>query len=222
MIKSRRLMQRMAVALIFAGGLVLIPQAASASTTANTDTFSESWSFVSTPLTVCITFTLKGTITYQATAMGSIGGTHFSVHAIHLNDPVLKAVVRHWTLNSGCTLSSENLSKISLDQHWTGYSCSFNPTLSVAAPWGVAVSGWPSCGNRKQASYSSEYSTGSTYTQNNTAAQATFGNQSSVATKPTVCFGVFVSAVAYEKTASDSYASGNGSSAKKFCLTPTF
>jgi hypothetical protein len=214
-----------AVFLVAAAAAILIPQAASASgPVANTDSFSESWTFVSTPLDVCIDFTLKGTITYHATQSPTQRGEEFSLTSIHLNDPVLKAVVHRFYSGSGCLSGKGKVTKISMGQHWSGYSCSFTPAVAVSIPWGVSAGGWPNCGNRKQASYTTAYKSGKTFTQNNSQSQATFGNESSPPPlgKPKICYGVYVSAVAWRGNTSDSYSAGNGSAANKFCLTPNY
>jgi hypothetical protein len=40
-----------------------------------------------------------------------------------------------------------------MGQDWTGYSCSFNPSISVSIRWVISVGFWPSCGNRTQAEH---------------------------------------------------------------------
>jgi hypothetical protein len=221
MLTTRRLVERIAVSLTVAGGLVLIPHAASAGTTSNTDTLSKSWTFVSKPLSMCVDFTVVGNITYKATESPN-RITSFELKSIHLNDPVLKAVVHGWTLNAGCLAEKRRVSKISIGQHWAGFACSDNPSISVAIPWGVAASAWPTCGSRKQGSYTTSYGAGARFTQNNTGSPATFANVYSQGAKPKDCYGVFVSAEIFKGNKSDSYADGQGAAAKQICLTPNY
>lgn len=50
---------------------------------------------------------------------------------------------------STCTSKRKNWSKLNLGMHARGYTCRFNPSISVSAPWGVSVSAWPSCGEEE-------------------------------------------------------------------------
>jgi hypothetical protein len=227
MIRARpRTYQGVIMSVVAAAALTLIPQAAASASAPvhNTDSFSEQWTFVSRPLNYCIDFSLKGTITYNAAALPTQRGPEFSLTSIHLNDPVLKAVVHRFFTDDGCLTGKGSVSKISMGQHWSGYSCSFTPSVGVSIPWGVSAGGWPDCGNRKQASYSTTYNSGKKFTQNNSQSQASFENEGSPSSlgKPKICYGVYVSAVAWRGNTSDSYAAGDGSASKKFCLTPQY
>jgi hypothetical protein len=208
------------------GALVLAPLNAAQASTTNSDTYSKSWTFVSDPLGACITVKVSGTINYSTsittTGSGKVSITTYNVINIKLTSPKLTATVSPYTPSYGCYTTSATLYKLSMGQHWSGYSCSWNPSISVSAPWGFSVGGWPSCGTRSQATYSTSYGSGSTYTQNNTGSPATFPNKSvGGALPPSVCYGVYVNVTAYyNSSTSDSFSAADGQSAKEVCLTP--
>src|SRR5271165_4220273 len=52
------------------------------------------------------------------------------------------AVVRPYSSCSGSFV----VDKIDIGEGWSGYACSFNPSLSFSAPWAVGIGFWPSCG----------------------------------------------------------------------------
>lgn len=182
--------------------------------------YHNSWLFKSRPLSRCISLATHGTITYTAV-------THPNPHDppptitfenIKLTDPVVTATVTYLRKSGSCG-SRVSLSKVSLGQHWTGYSCSFNPSLSASFPWGVSIGGWPVCGSRNQASYSTGYGSGSFYKQSNSGSPARFGNVTISASQTAPSYGVFASVIAYVGSKSDSYGASNGSGAKKAGLT---
>ena len=90
-----------------------------------------SWTFKSKELGVCVTFSVTGKISYTA-----VQGPHSILWKDQqLKSPTLTAKVHAY--NKGRCTGSAKLRKISMGQFWTGYSCSFNPSLSASAPWGV-------------------------------------------------------------------------------------
>jgi len=106
-----------------------------------------------------------------------------------------------------------------MGQFWTGYSCSFNPSLSASAPWGVSVGGWPSCGYRMQAGFTSNPDGPSAvFHQYNTGAQVSFGDHAGATKANDPCYGVFVSATADRGSNSESFGINSGSKSKKVCL----
>jgi hypothetical protein len=172
--------------------------------------FDKSWSFKSKAIGACVTFRVTGKIVYSTVASGRAPGVVLWQNQ-QLKAPKLTANVRSY--NGGSCIGPEALSKISMGQLWTGYSCSFNPSMSVSIPWGVSVGGWPSCGSRKRASHSSSYGPGGSYTQNNTGSPTKFGNFTG-STSHVPCYGVYVSSTAYNGNTSDSF----GSAAREVCL----
>jgi hypothetical protein len=170
--------------------------------------FNKSWTFKSKAIGACVTFRVTGKIVYRAVTNGH-GSVFWSNQ--QLNAPKLTANVTAY--NGGSCSGPEILSKISMGQLWTGYSCSFNPSLSVSVPWGLSVGGWPNCGSRKRASHSSSYGRGGSYTQNNTGSPTKFGNFTG-STSHEPCYGVYVSSTDYKGNTSDSFSSG----AREVCL----
>jgi len=90
-------------------------------------------------LGVRVTFSVTGKISYTAVQ---------GPHSILWKEPaaqVAPLTAKVHAYNKGRCTGSAKLRKISMGQFWTGYSCSFNPSLSASAPWGVGIGGWPSC-----------------------------------------------------------------------------
>jgi hypothetical protein len=183
--------------------------------------YKKSWTFKSAPLGRCLDFTVSGNITYKVVLQGSGAYSSYVWENQKLNSPKVAATVHLY--RGGRCGSSRELTELDLGQHWTGYGCSFNPSLSVSFPWGVAVGGWPSCGDRNQAEYDTEYNVkSSTYTQNNSGSPTAFGDYYDPEdVYPGPCYGVFVSAVAYIGAKSDSYGASNIAHAGEVCLNKT-
>jgi hypothetical protein len=156
-----------------------------------TKTYKQSWTFKSKPLGVCAVYHVKGSITFKATALRG-GGAQWSDQKLH--DPTLSINV--WALRRGvCTKKHKRLSAVdSFNQYWTGYSCSFNPSLSVSLPFAISISGWPSCGNRTTANYTdSNPSSHYYYQQNNTGGvKVTFSNYIVNSAQYPPCYGLYI------------------------------
>src|SRR5262249_56321815 len=91
-----------------------------------------------------------------------------------LTAPKLTADVH--TYGGGSCIGPSTVTKLSMTQYWTGYACSFNPSLSVSVPWGISFGGWPSCSDRNRAHHASSYGSGAAFTQNNTGSPTKFGS----------------------------------------------
>jgi hypothetical protein len=88
--------------------------------------FNVSWAFKSKKLQVCVTFSVSGKISYTA-----VQGPYSVLWKNQkLKSPTLTAKVHAY--NKGRCTGSAKLRKISMGQFWTGYSCSFNPSLSAS------------------------------------------------------------------------------------------
>jgi len=177
--------------------------------------YNVTWNFNSSPLHSCIRFRATGNMTYTF----GTAGRSWQWWNIRLNSPVLTAYV-YPAGHCGSTGSSK-LNRIVMAQYWTGYACSFNPSLAVSFPWGIAFGAWPSCGDRSQAEYQTDYSvTSSNYHQNNTGSPTQFtyytNNQSP---KDYPCYGVYVSGTGYIGVTSDSYGASSGSGSRAVCLS---
>ncbi len=182
-------------------------------------TFAKYWTFKSRPLGICAVFSVKGTITYSVslTGVGRIG-LDYKYTSQHLNDSTLEADIHAYS--GGSCSGPATVTGMSMGQDWTGYGCSYNPSISISVPWAVSFGFWPSCGNRNQAEHHHHY--GGTYTyyvQYNSGDKASFGTYNSYVgdgQRPhPPCYGVYVSGTPYEHNKSDSYASGS----QKVCLT---
>jgi hypothetical protein len=203
-------------------GLVVVTGSPSQAAAGNhTVNYSKSWTFKSVPLARCVFITASGNITYTTSAYFNGGHAGFYTYKWtnqRLNAPKLAITVTAMGTKASC-LSAKTITKATLAQHWTGYSCSYNPSLSVSVPFGVSVSAWPSCGNRTQGTYSSTYSTtSSSYTQYNSGSPVAFGEYDynlSSSTPP--CLGVFPSVTIYSGSSSDSFGAGDLSSGE-VCL----
>jgi hypothetical protein len=184
-------------------------------------TYKKTWTFRSAPLRRCVVFTASGNITYKVYDVGSYAASSYVWEKQKLNSPKITAHVEFYR-NRKCGAKAK-VTKLELGQHWTGYACSFNPSISVSYPWGISVGAWPSCGNRNQATYDTTYATRSTnYAQNNTGSPTAFGNYYDPEdANPPPCYGVFPSAVAYIGSTSDSYGASNISHSGEVCLSKT-
>ena len=102
-----------------------------------------------------------------------------------------------------------------MGQHWSGYSCSFNPPISFSAPWGIGVSFWPGCGDKSQAGYTSDYGSSSSYTQyTSSVPPVTFGDYGGLPGQDP-CYGLYVSSQNYVSAHTSKWYQ---SSADKLCL----
>jgi hypothetical protein len=101
---------------------------------------------------VCVVFTVSGKITYAAVS-GPRGVVEWRNQ--RLTNPTLAASVHRYDRGS-CTGRS-TLTRLSMTQLWSGWSCSFNPSVSASLPWGLSFGGWPSCGNRNRARHGTSY-----------------------------------------------------------------
>jgi hypothetical protein len=180
--------------------------------------YKKTWTFKSKDIGICVIFTATGTATYTVTfEPGRQFGT-FTWSKQTLNDPALTAVIHHYA--GGTCKGSATATGLEMGQSWTGWSCSYNPSLSVSFPWALSFGFWPSCGQRDQADRHHRYTgTYSSYKMYNSGDEASFGNYTVEVlphNKPTPpCYGMYVTGTPYERNASDSYAS----SAQELCLS---
>jgi hypothetical protein len=134
---------------------------------------------------------------------------------------------------AGCNFNrSASVTSLDEAQYWSGYDCSFTPSISVSYPWGFSVGGWPDCGNRARAWWSTSYGSGSHFEQFNTGNPTpdTFRNE--YVTPPIggspepagPCYGVYVTSTIKLHTGStwisDSF-SVSKSEAQQVCVLTT-
>ena len=197
---------------LFAGFAVTAGPASAAQNEAQS--FNVYWNFNAVHINRCIRFRVKGDITYTY----GTAGRSWEWSNIKLNDPVLTAYVYPY---NRCGSGSATTTSIEMAQEWTGYSCSFNPSVSVSVPWGIAFGGWPDCSNRNQAGDDTSYSDTSTnYLQGNSGDPADFPiyeEDNSPTAAP--CYGVYTSGTGWVNNHSDSYDAANSSGAQRVCLS---
>jgi hypothetical protein len=171
-----------------------------------------------------VIFTISGKFTYTLTNQ-FIGSRpplpEWTWSNIRLNSPTLVASVH--TYGGGSCIGPATVSSIYMVQHWSGYSCNYNPQISFAAgippSVSVGIAGWPTCGNREQATYYGTYGPGAAFYQYNDGSPAGFANYTSYPTENPPCYGAYVSAQAYQGTnTSDSYAAANINNTWQICI----
>jgi hypothetical protein len=178
----------------------------------HTRTYTATWTFRDASLQRCVTYTVTGGIKYNTQVWEPSGVIQWTNQRLS-PPPTLGA--RVYAYAGGRCGGTAKLYTISIGQHWSGYSCDFNPSVSFAAPWGIGVSFWPSCGDRSQVGYTSDYGSGSSYTQYTSGVPpVTFGFYESLIDEPP-CYGLYVNSQNYVSShTSDIYQSG----VYEFCL----
>jgi hypothetical protein len=183
--------------------------------------FDVKWTFKTAYVHRCLSISVSGYITYTLSYTPGYRGTSTDWWSNQdLHNPALKVSFKRLGSDGKC-LSAAKVAKVTMRQAWTGYECSFNPGLSFSYPWGVSISGWPSCGQRKQASYKSDPpGSYSSYHQYNSGSPGSFASYSETVDIPAgskrhdPCYGVYSNFKVYVSNNSDSYRSGTG----KVCL----
>lgn len=184
--------------------------------------YKKSWTWKSRALGICTVLRVTGYFKYTTkTGRNNVQYINQVVHS-----PRLTAYVYALRRSGRCTRSAVRVRRFQIAQHWTGYSCSFNPHISVSATitgLSVGISGWPSCGNRNQAIYETSYGPGNHAIQDNTGSPIAFGNTTSwgspTSPPPPVCYGVYPSAEIWKPHHSDSFGVGNLHTSGKVCLS---
>jgi hypothetical protein len=207
--KMRIIPARLAlVAAVVAIALVALQPPAADAAAGKSVSFSKSWTFKAAPDRVCVVFTVSGKITYTAVS-GPRGVVEWRNQ--RLTNPTLVASVHSY--DRGSCAGRSTLTRLSMTQLWSGWSCSFNPSVSASLPWGLSFGGWPSCGNRNRARHGTSYGASSVYEQFNSGSPTGFGSYTGF--PPSIpCYGVFVTATIYQHNVSDSFSSG----AREVCL----
>lgn len=205
--------------------MLVVSGPASAATVSGTQTttFTKTFTFRAYDIARCVKFTVSGYIYYHTQVVTISKTTTYTIVSPTVNAPHLTAAVSGLNTKTGACGSVTTLSKLDMAQHWSGYSCTFNPSISLGA--GIpSVSFWPTCGTRTQGVFSSSFGTAlSAYSQ--TGANVTYGSVSRINAKPAnPCYAVFVSAQPYLGGTSDIYGTddGNSDAASSVCLSATW
>lgn len=179
--------------------------------------YNQTWKFKSRPLKACMFLTATGTVSYKLYLLAGVENQSYEWTDQIIHAPRLTANI-HYFSNGSCSGPS-TLSKLTLGQAWAGYSCSFNPQVSISYPFGLSLGAWPSCHSRNQASDESTFDTTSAfYEQATTRSPVDYGNYSATKTKYHPCYGVYATAIGYQKNISDAFGPGQSAS-RKVCLT---
>ena len=179
---------------------------------AHTRTYTATWTFKDGSVQRCVTYTVTGGIKYDTQVEQPSGAIEWTDQRLS-PQPTLEASVHAYA--GGRCGGAAKLYTISMGQHWSGYSCSFNPSVFFSAPWGIGVSFWPSCGDKSQVGYISDYGSSSSYTQYTSGAPpVAFGHYDGLPGQ-NPCYGLYVSSQNYVSShTSDIYQS----SSDKLCL----
>ena len=227
--RARALMH--AVVAVFASFAVVLgmstgAQAATSTEKANTDSYSRSGTIAFPENGECVKYTLDGKVTYTAVKGPKDIGS--SLRTYWLKNIKLRAPrLRFWTVvydssTHSCTSRTAKFKKIGVRQLWAGYACAYNPTISVSVPWGVSLSAWPSCGNKKAANYGSTFSSGTSGTQlrSDTIIKFATYQYAQRTTDPTTgaCYGGRAKFALQTGSIDSTKTSPRG----KVCLTPVF
>jgi hypothetical protein len=193
-------------------------------TTSGTQSYSRSVTWKSSRLGVCVTFSISGNFSYTLTNWYTISKfpvEQWTWSKIQLNSPTLIAKVHPY--GGGSCSGTATVTSIYMDQHWSGYSCSYNPSISFGAgippSVSVGIGGWPTCGSKEEAAYYGTYGPGSAAYQYNTGSPAGFADFTSGAKTSPPCYGAYVSAQAHQgSNTSDSYAAANINNTWQICI----
>jgi hypothetical protein len=197
---------------------VIAASPAEAGVLSNTDPYDLVWTQVSPGLGLCVTYEIVGSFTYTTSANPT--GHSWYIKGIVNRSPKFTVTSHPYAPTYGCYSSTVSMQKIDVSQHWSGYACSYNPSISFGFPFAVGASFWPSCGTRDQATYASSYGAGATHTQFNTTALVGFAEVQSYGSIPAgPCYGAYVNGQPYFGGNSDPWVAP---SSKKVCLTPTW
>lgn len=157
-------------------------------------TYTATWTFKDASLQRCVTYTVTGGIKYDTQVQQPSGAIVWTDQRLS-PQPTFQA--RVYAYGGGQCGGPAKLYTVSMGQHWSGYSCSFNPSVSFAAPWGIGVSFWPSCGDKSQVGYTSDYGSSSSYTQyTDGVPPVTFGTYGGLPGQ-NPCYGLYVSSQNY-------------------------
>jgi hypothetical protein len=187
-------------------------------------TYSKSWTYKFPAIGTCLLISEAGRFSYTIEPHVGNHGGYYAWASQKLNSPKLTAVTVAMGAKSTCTSTRKAVSALDISQHWSGYSCNFNPSISVGLPLALTFGFWPSCANREQASWSSNYGSGSKFYQNNTGSPASFGEYdaaSPLSASPGPCYGAFPSGDIKVPGYTGTFNVGNLNNSVKICLNKT-
>ena len=99
-------------------------------------------------------YTLSGRLKYRAKRYGPTAIEHtidWRLENVRIVAPTLSAQTYKYDPGShACTTRPQRWVAADVEEHFAGFQCGWNPSISISAPWGVGLSFWPSC-SRKDA-----------------------------------------------------------------------
>ena len=114
---------------------------------ANTDGFSRSATVVNTTLQTCVHYTITGKLRYVAKRYGPTAienNIDWRLENLRVVTPTLAAQTYKYDPGShACTSRRQRVSQFHFSEHYAGFACDWNPSISISAPWGVGLSFWP-------------------------------------------------------------------------------
>ncbi|XBB68633.1 hypothetical protein ABFU82_04780 [Nocardioides sp. WV_118_6] len=126
--------------------------------------YSQGFATVGTTLMVspnfCIRWAVRGVINYRAREIKvkrnvTQPGTTvygYAIDRVKLSSHQVE--VTTFAPRSGkCTSKRKNYASLQVQEKVRAYSCSWNPQITVGAPWSLGLGFWPSCGNKNLASW---------------------------------------------------------------------
>lgn len=107
---------------------------------------------------ICVRYNLSGVLNYTARIKhwydSDIDTWLYTQSLTNVSISTVSLTIDGYKPNgSKCTSTRKKWSEATLKIGSRGYSCSFNPSISVSVPWGISVSAWPSCGSKKLGLY---------------------------------------------------------------------
>lgn len=175
--------------------------------------YTANWTFKDRSQHRCVSYKVTGGVKWDTQVHEPSGAIEWS-HQRLSPQPTFTAIVHAYS-HGACT-GPAVLHKITMAQHWSGYSCSFTPSFGLTAPWGVSFSFWPDCSNKNQANFGSTYGSNGIYIQyTNGVPPISFGDWGDVPPTKGPCYGVYVSSTNY---ISDNISNSYRSSRHEVCL----
>ena len=200
-------------------------QAATATSLSNTDTYSRTGTRAFVENGECVNYAIKGKITYTAHKGPKDQGLHtYWLSDIKIRDPKIAVqAVKYSTTTHGCTSTKAKFKSLGVRQLFKGYSCSYNPTITVGIPFSVSVSFWPTCGTKKSAQYGFTFKDDDNGTDLHPGVGVKFSGDAlrdgTKDPKTGPCYGVVVKLAIYTGSI---HSEPNYSGRHKLCLTPKF
>ncbi|MFD2763566.1 hypothetical protein [Micromonospora eburnea] len=148
----------------------------------------------------CVRITIFGTVQYKKAPARSFGKPRWLYTDRKIISPTMTAKSFSSPRCSGSG-KAVKISKAELSQRWYATDCTFNPGISVGAPWSVAVAPTWSCGDVTAAQRETKFSkAAASYRQSNSGKVIKFN---SGGVNQEACMSVDASVQVYKKNGAD-------------------